>query len=110
MNPSLFARALEAASTLPSSGFLRQHQVLQFVPISKSTLWRQVRALTFPQPEKLSERITAWRAEDLRRWIQQQRPAPVESKAGRDRGALPDRARQPPPLRSPRCRQRGKRR
>jgi predicted DNA-binding transcriptional regulator AlpA len=43
--------------------------VLAFVPISKSTLWRRVQARTFPEPVKLSERVTVWRAEDIRRWI-----------------------------------------
>ncbi|MES2299412.1 MAG: AlpA family phage regulatory protein [Pseudomonadota bacterium] len=54
---------------LPTTGFLRQTQVLTFVPISKSTLWRRVLAGTFPAPVKLSARVTAWRAEDIRNWI-----------------------------------------
>lgn len=57
---------------LPDTGFLRQARVLSLVPISKSTLWRRVHARTFPEPVKLSERVTAWRAEDIRRWIEQQ--------------------------------------
>jgi len=57
---------------LPDTGFLRQRQVLAFVPISKSTLWRQVRARSFPKPVKLSARVTAWRAEDVRQWIADQ--------------------------------------
>jgi prophage regulatory protein len=58
--------------TLPETGFLRLPQVLTFVPISKSTLWRRVTAGTFPAPVKLSSRVTAWRAEDVRKWIQLQ--------------------------------------
>lgn len=61
-----------APPTLPETGFLRQPQVLAFVPISKSTLWRRIQARTFPAPVKLSERVTAWRAEDIRRWIAEQ--------------------------------------
>ena len=57
---------------LPETGFLRQPQVLVFVPISRSTLWRRIQAGTFPGPVKLSTRVTAWRAEDVRRWIEQQ--------------------------------------
>ncbi|MCW0217724.1 MAG: AlpA family phage regulatory protein, partial [Prosthecobacter sp.] len=38
---------------LPETGFLRQIQVLTFVPISKSTLWRRIQARTFPAPVKL---------------------------------------------------------
>lgn len=54
---------------LPETGFLRQPQVLVFVPISRSTLWRRIQAGTFPGPVKLSARVTAWRAEDVRNWI-----------------------------------------
>ena len=57
---------------LPETGFLRQPQVLAFVPISKSTLWRRVQARTFPEPVKLSVRVTVWKAEDIRAWIAQQ--------------------------------------
>ena len=57
---------------LPETGFLRQPQVLVLVPISKSTLWRRVQARSFPQPMKLSARVTVWRAEDIRRWIFEQ--------------------------------------
>ena len=64
--------AAAPSAALPDTGFLRQPQVLSFVPISKSTLWRRVHARTFPQPVRLSERVTAWRAEDIRIWIQQQ--------------------------------------
>lgn len=63
--------ASRPAPTLPNTGFLRQPQVLVFVPISKSTLWRRIQARTFPQPVKLSARVTAWRAEDIRAWIAQ---------------------------------------
>jgi len=64
--------ATAASLVLPETGFLRQAQVLVFVPFSKSTLWRRIQAKTFPQPIKLSERVTAWRAEDIRRWITEQ--------------------------------------
>lgn len=64
--------APQRAPALPETGFLRQPQVLAFVPISKSTLWRRIQARTFPEPMKLSARITVWRAEDIRCWIAQQ--------------------------------------
>lgn len=62
----------QATLRLPETGFLRQPQVLAFVPFSKSTLWRRIQAKTFPHPVKLSERVTVWRAEDIRRWIAEQ--------------------------------------
>lgn len=65
-----------AMPALPETGFVRQPQVLRLVPVSKSTLWRRVRAKTFPAPVKLSPGVTAWRAEDLRAWISSQRASP----------------------------------
>jgi predicted DNA-binding transcriptional regulator AlpA len=64
--------AKPAAPSLPETGFVRQPQVLMLVPVSKSTLWRRVRAKTFPAPVKLSPGVTAWRAEDVRGWILEQ--------------------------------------
>jgi predicted DNA-binding transcriptional regulator AlpA len=55
--------------TLPDTGFVRQKMLLRFIPFSKSTLWRRVRTQSFPSPVRLSDGITAWRAEDVRRWI-----------------------------------------
>ena len=63
--PSADSPAAPPSAALPDTGFLRQPQVLSFVPISKSTLWRRVHARTFPEPVKLSERVTVWRAEDI---------------------------------------------
>lgn len=57
-------------ASLPTTGFVRQPAVLAVIPISKSTLWRRVKHQTFPRPVKLSERVTAWRAEDLHSWIE----------------------------------------
>lgn len=61
-----------SSPVLPSMGFLRQAQVLKIIPISKSTLWRRVQARAFPEPVKLSERVTVWRVEDIRQWIDAQ--------------------------------------
>jgi predicted DNA-binding transcriptional regulator AlpA len=55
---------------LPETGFVRQAQLLAGVlPFSASTLWRKVRAKTFPAPVKLSAGVTAWKAEEVREWI-----------------------------------------
>ena len=58
-----------AAPTLPRTGFIRQSLLLKCLPFSKSTLWRWVKAGLFPAPVRLSVGITAWRAEDVQRWI-----------------------------------------
>lgn len=63
------ARRFENPLVLPETGFVRQRLLLRFVPFSKSTLWRRVKAGEFPAPVRLSAGITAWRAEEVRRWI-----------------------------------------
>lgn len=56
---------------LPSTGYLRQAQLLpNILPFSAATLWRKVKDGTFPAPVKLSDRITAWRVEDVRNWME----------------------------------------
>lgn len=42
------------------------------LPFSAPTLWRKVKAGTFPAPCRLSERVTAWRVGDIRAWINAQ--------------------------------------
>jgi prophage regulatory protein len=56
---------------LPLTGFVRARLLLRLIPFSRATLWRRVKAGSFPGPVRLSEGITAWRAEDIRRWIQE---------------------------------------
>lgn len=65
--------AILSAPTLPQTGFVRQAQLLMLIPFSKATLWRQVTAGTFPAPVKLTLRLSAWRVEDVRRWIEERR-------------------------------------
>lgn len=82
---------------LPETGFLRLAQLLTFIPISKSTLARRINEGAFPKPVKLSARVTAWRAEDVRRWIlefgsQDVSPSPPQSEAAR-KSVRQDRAR-----------------
>ena len=48
---------------------LRLKQVLEIVPISKSTLWQWVKDGKFPSPTKLGARCTVWKAEDIQYFI-----------------------------------------
>lgn len=62
--------APQQPASLPATGFIRQAQLVPaVVPFSGSTLWRRVKAGEFPRPVKLSERVIAWRIEDVRRWL-----------------------------------------
>ncbi|BDU22044.1 AlpA family phage regulatory protein [Dyella sp. GSA-30] len=61
---------------IPSTGYLRQAQLVgHILPIGATTLWRWVKQGKFPQPIKLSERVTVWRCEDVKAWMDQQRAA-----------------------------------
>lgn len=75
------------AGALPATGFIRESQLVNrpvrkakgdkperpavcgIIPFSGPTLWRMCRAGTFPRPVKLSDRVTAWRCEDVHAWI-----------------------------------------
>lgn len=54
---------------LPEHGFVRLKQILEIIPVSKSTWWAGVKDGRFPQSVKLGPRTTAWRAEDIRQLI-----------------------------------------
>lgn len=61
-----------AYGALPQTGFIRAADLIPILSFSSSTLWRRVNAGTFPQPVKLSERVTAWRVEEIRAWLDRQ--------------------------------------
>lgn len=45
---------------------LRINQFIPFfLPMAKSVFWAGVKAQKYPQPIKLSNRITCWRSEDI---------------------------------------------
>jgi prophage regulatory protein len=54
---------------LPQSGFVRLPQILAVYPVSRATWYNGVRDGKYPAPVKLSERISAWRAADIRKLI-----------------------------------------
>lgn len=54
---------------MPNAGYIRQAGLLAMLPISSATLWRWVSKGDFPQPKKLSPRITAWKIEAVQSWL-----------------------------------------
>ncbi|OUR68614.1 hypothetical protein A9Q73_03650 [Bermanella sp. 47_1433_sub80_T6] len=51
-------------------GYLRLPQVLELIPIGKSTWWKGCAAGMFPKPIKLSPRITVWIAKEILDFIE----------------------------------------
>ena len=69
---------------LPNSAFIREAQLVQSpkrpdtpapLPFSAPTLWRKVKAGTFPKPTKLSQRVTAFNVGEVRAWMTAQATA-----------------------------------
>lgn len=64
---------------LPDSAWLRESQLVRSsknpdsaiapLPFSAPTLWRMVKLGKFPKPTKLSARVTAWQAGQVRAWM-----------------------------------------
>lgn len=55
---------------LEGKGYLRLKQVLQLIPVSKSTWWEGVKIGRYPQSIKIGPRTTVWRAEDIKAFIE----------------------------------------
>jgi len=78
------APTIPSFDALPDSAFIREAQLVQSpkhpdrpapLPFSAPTLWRKVKAGTFPKPVKLSERVTAWKVGTVRAWMAAQATA-----------------------------------
>ena len=72
------APTIPSFDTLPDGAYIREAQLVQSpkhpgrpapLPFSAPTLWRKVKAGTFPKPVKLSERVTAWQVGTVRAWM-----------------------------------------
>jgi prophage regulatory protein len=56
---------------LSDDAYVRQAQLIpDILPFSPATLWRQVKAGTFPPPVKLGPRMSGWRVGTVRAKLQ----------------------------------------
>jgi predicted DNA-binding transcriptional regulator AlpA len=62
--------------------FLRINQVLELVPVSRSSLYDMVRDGRFPKQVKLSANVSVWRRADVDAYIKS-----VSGKSAEDKGA-----------------------
>jgi len=76
------AKALSPFDALPDDAFIRLSLIIAWglIPFSTSTLWRRVRANTFPKPIRISPQVTAWRVGDIRVWLKN--PGEFVAKSG----------------------------
>jgi prophage regulatory protein len=54
---------------------MRGREVFSIVALSRTTVWRRVRAATFPAPVSLGTTRIAWRESDIAAWLAAQRPS-----------------------------------
>ena len=62
----------EQPQALPKIGYIRLALLITFIPFSKSTIWRKSKNGTFPKYYKISDNITAWKAEEIHAWMNEQ--------------------------------------
>lgn len=60
-------------SAIPTTGYIRHYQLAPLLGMSLSTLDRKVKNGTLPKPTKLGEKITAFDAVDIQRWLAERR-------------------------------------
>ncbi len=54
---------------IPNEGFIRLVELLELIPVGKTTWWQGVKNKRYPQPIKLGPRITVWRKSDIQRFL-----------------------------------------
>lgn len=72
------ANPITATIPLPTTGFLRLHQIVgnpktntpPLIPIGRTSFLNGVKSGKFPKPVKLGERTTAWKVEDIKALIE----------------------------------------
>ena len=60
---------VQHASVLSQSAYIRLPQVLQLIPIGKSTWWSWVASGKAPKGIKLGAKTTAWRSCDIQKLL-----------------------------------------
>jgi len=50
--------------------FLRVNEVLEMIPVAKSTFYAKVKQGVFPKPIKFGRKLSMWRESDIRNFIQ----------------------------------------
>ena len=77
----LHAAQIPNFDDLPDTAWIRQSGLVRDpkyptrptpLPFSPATFWRLVASKKFPQPTKLSARVTAWKVGEVRAWLNEQ--------------------------------------
>lgn len=55
---------------MPENGLLRLPEVLRYIPVSKSTIYSKIKTGAWPRPVRISQRVVAWKARDIRNLLE----------------------------------------
>jgi prophage regulatory protein len=61
---------MQKYQNLPSEGFIRVGTLAAILGVAVVTVWRWSANGYLPKPLKLADRVTVWKAEEVRAWIQ----------------------------------------
>ncbi len=62
-----------AKDTIPTAGYIRRFRLAVLLGVSVATIDRKVKNGTLPRPVKLGEKITAFDAVEINRWLAERR-------------------------------------
>ena len=55
---------------MPENGLLRLPEVLRYIPVSKSTIYAKIKTGAWPRPVRITQRLVAWKARDIRNLLE----------------------------------------
>jgi predicted DNA-binding transcriptional regulator AlpA len=62
-----------AKNTIPTTGYIRRFRLAILLGVSVATIDRKVKNGTLPRPVKLGDKITAFDAVEINRWLAERR-------------------------------------
>lgn len=74
----------DSNDAFPESGNVRIRQVVQFLAMSESSVYRLIKNTDFPRPVHLSSRLVVFDAAEIRQW-QQRAPPSANPRSGMSR-------------------------
>ncbi len=63
--------AIQGRTEFPEFGFMRLPQVLQIIPVSRSSWYAGIKKKIYPAPVALGPHTSAWRVEDIKALCQE---------------------------------------
>ena len=60
---------IKETSNLNGKEWFRVKDLSQILSMGESTIWKMVRNNNFPKPQKITERLTIWRRQDILDWV-----------------------------------------